>query len=188
MKLNTQRQTRGNAIVMLLILVAIFGGGYWWLVNSAKTSAAEAKAFARETVQRMAFQHDAKFVNSHFASEAQTQYPPSFRERVVYNLREMGVPASDFTLEGDVAFTSRFFQPRGQFRAHLKYPTRTADLDVAVSQPHGWWQIDFLQLTWNEPPAPVVPALAQPAPGQPVPAQPNPAPAVTATPTPPAEL
>ena len=164
MILSTSRRARGQAIVLLIILLAILGGGYWWLVDSARKSEAEARAFARDTVTRMAIQFDRKFVDSHFASEAQVQFPPSFRERMLYNLRELGVPAADFEMDGQVMYTSHFFDPRGQFRAPLKYPTKSAELDVAVSQPHGWWQIDNLNLTWNAGPAAPVPApLASPA-------------------------
>ena len=153
MKLLINRHAGGQAIVMVVILLAILGGGYWWLGNSARTSEKEARLFAREVVTRMAIQFDRKFVDGHFSSEAQTQFPPSFRERMMYNLHQLGVPSDDFKVDGTVSFRSRFFDPRGQFRAHLKYPNRSADLDFAVSQPHGWWQIDNLNLTYDLPPA-----------------------------------
>ena len=165
MILSTSRRASGQAIVLLIILLAILGGGYWWLVNSIHKSETEAEAFAREAVTRMAIQFDRKFVDSHFASESQQQFPPSFRERMLYNLHQLGVAAGDFKIKGAVTFTSHFFDPHGQYRAHLTYPAnKSADLDIAVSQPHGWWQIDSLNLTYDLPPAAPTPAVqASPA-------------------------
>ena len=160
MKLIKPRRPSGQVIVLLAIVLAILGGGFVWLVYSARKSEAEARAFARETVARMAIRFDRKYVDSHFASESQQQFPPSFRERMLYNLHQLGVAEGDFKINGAVTFTSHFFDPHGQYRAHLSYPgNKSADLDLAVSQPHGWWQIDSLNLTYDLPTAAPTPAV-----------------------------
>ncbi|MEO5722228.1 MAG: hypothetical protein ABIR71_12250 [Chthoniobacterales bacterium] len=155
MRLLNQQRERGSVLVLLFIVLAILGGGFWWLQNANKVSEAEARTFAREAVTRLVMQFDLRFIDARWSPESQTQYPPSYRERMVYYLREMGTPTPDFKMEGTVTFTSRFFDPRGQFRAHLKYPARSAEVDIAVSQPRGHWEIDYLNVTWNE--APVAP-------------------------------
>ncbi len=140
----------GQVLVLLIIVVAILGGGAWWLYRTKAESEKAVRAFAREVVTRLAFQHDRKFLDSHFDRETQVHYPPSYRDRLVQNLRELGTPNPQFELDGSVTFTSEFFAPRGSFRVRLDYPGRDpAYLDVGVSNPNVWWQIDFINLTWH---------------------------------------
>lgn len=168
MTLNLQRRTSGQAIVMLLILLAILGGGYWWLAHSKQTSEREAREFAKMAATRLACEFDQRFLDKYLGSEAQVRFPPSFRGRMMNWLRELGVASREIEIAGTVTYTSQFFQPVGQFRAHLKYPARYADLDLGVSCPNGWWQVDNVNLSY-EPlptptPAPVAATIATPAP------------------------
>ena len=89
----------------------------------------------------------------------------SWRERFIARLRELGVPAQPIAVTGDVVFTSQFFDPRGTFRAELKYPTTSAYIDLEVSRGMTVWQVDKIDLTWTPPPTPTpTPALATPPP------------------------
>ena len=145
---------RGQVIVLILIVLALIGGGAWWLFTSKRQSETDARVFAQQAAERMAIQFDRKFLDQHLGPEAQVQFPPSFRERLLNHLRELGVPSPQIDLEGKVTFTSRFFEPSGQFRARLMYPEKPAFLDLAVSRPHAHWQIDYLNLTYVPTPTP----------------------------------
>lgn len=136
---------------MLLIVLAVLAGIGWFLFASKQKSEAAAKAFVQEAATRLAFQFDRKFLDVHLASDAQTRYPPSFRERFFDRLRALGVPAGPVEVEGKVHFTSYFFQPAGQLRARLNYSAAPAYIDFHVSHPNAWWQINNLNLTWTRP-------------------------------------
>lgn len=157
---SASRPERGQVVVLLVIVLAVLGGGAWWLFVAKRQSEEGARAFAREAATRLALHFDQKFLDVRLGREAQVSYPPSFRERLLNRLRQLGVPAQEIELEGEVTFTSHFFEPKGQFRARLNYPTKPAYLDLTVSN-RQTWQIDRLNLTWD--PTPVAtpePALA----------------------------
>jgi len=50
-------------------------------------------------------------------------------------------------VQGDIQFQSHFFEPNGNFHAHINYPARGADINVAISHPVGRWQIDEIIFT-----------------------------------------
>ena len=154
MKTPTPSRPSGQIVVLLLILLAIFGGGAWWLTISKRQSETGARAFAREAAARLALRFDQKFLDQRLGPEAQVRFPPSFRERLFNHMRELGVPTPEIELDGSVRFTSYFFEPEGQFRARLNYPTKPAYLDLTVSHPHALWQIDYLNFTWDPTPLP----------------------------------
>jgi hypothetical protein len=62
-------------------------------------------------------------------------------------LEKLGTPVSAPDVQGDVQFQSHFFEPNGNFHAHINYPTRGAEISVSISHPVGRWQIDDLQLS-----------------------------------------
>lgn len=166
MRRPTPPRVAAQTVVLLLIVLAILAGIGWWLFYSRRQGEETAKAFAREAAVQLAMRHNVKFLARSLGREAQVRYPPSFRERLLSHLRRLGL-ATGVDIEGQVTFTSHFFEPRGQFRARLNYPTMYADLDIAVSNPYAWWQIDYLNLTWYPPPEsrPAPAALETPAPG-----------------------
>lgn len=154
MKFSIQRRTSGQAIVLVLIVLAILGGGYWFLQKSKREREKEAQDFARNTANRLALNFDQKFLDLHLSPEAKLRYPPSFRDRLISYLRGLGAPSRAIELTGTVTFTNQFFEPHGQFRAHLQYPDRSAEVDLAVSSPQALWQIDDINVTWTVVPVP----------------------------------
>ena len=145
--------------MLAIVLVAIVGGLAWWLFASREQSEAEAKNFVRETATRLAFDLDRKFLDRVIAPEQVAKYPPSFRDRVIGKFRAFGRPNdAAVEVEGDLFFTNYFFQPRGNFRAKLTYPTTPVVLYLSISRPKGWWQIDEMNISWEQPPPPVPPA------------------------------
>ena len=153
----------GQAIVLVLIVVAILAALAWWLILSRQESEEQAKDFAREVATRLAVNLDRKFLDRVIAPERVAKYPPSFRDRVVEKFRGFGRPTGSVEVEGDVVFTSVFFQPSGTFRAKLNYPDMPAVLYLMISRPKGWWQIDEMNISWTPPAATQAPTELLPA-------------------------
>jgi hypothetical protein len=177
MKLTRTATIKGEgAIGLLVIVLLLLGGIVWWLYSARGDAARDARHFAGEMVQSLAVKYDGGPLRVHLSPEAQNQYIKSWQDRLVDHLRELGVPEQPIALTGDVTFTSYFFDPRGMFRAELKYPTTSAQLELGISRGMTMWQVDMINLTWNPPPAPT------PSP-TPV-AVPSPTPTPTPTPEP----
>jgi hypothetical protein len=157
-----------GGIALLVIVLLLLSGIVWWLYSSRQDAEKNARIFATEVTKRVAISYDEKFLHVHLSPEAQITYLKSWRDRLLDRLREFGVPAQPIDVQGNVAFTSYFFDPKGTFRAQLNYPTTSAQLDLGISRGMTVWQVDMINLTWNPPPTPT------PAPG----------PALTPTPTP----
>ena len=150
---------------MILILLAIVGGICWWLYYSRDKSERDARAFAEEAATRLAFHCDDNFLKVRLGHEARVTYPPSFRERFFTRVRTLGTPSGTPECNGEVRFTSQFFQPAGEFMCRVTYPHAPATISFAISRPNGWWQIDYLNLTYTPPGDPAVqPAEVAPAP------------------------
>ena len=147
----------------MLILVALGAAIAWWLTVSRQKSEEQAKGFAREVATRLAVDLDRKFLDRVIAPERVAKYPPSFRDRVIEKFRGFGRPTGPVELEGDVVFTSGFFNPAGTFRAKLTYPQMPAVLYLMVSRPKGWWQIDEMNISWTPPAATQAPTELLPA-------------------------
>jgi len=166
MKRSGSAEVRGQVVVLLVIVLAILGGGVWFLYSSRQDADKNGRAFAALVAKRIAVNYDDKFFHVRLSPAAQIQYLQSWRDRMLAQLRQLGAPSQPIEMKGDMAFTSYFFQPRGNFRAELKYPTTSAYLDMVISRGMTVWQIDEINLTWNPPPTP------------------TPAPTLEATPTP----
>lgn len=143
----------GSAALVVIVLL-ILGGIVWWLYSSRQDAQKNVRNFAAEVARQTAVNLDPKFINLHLSSAAQGQYLPSWRDRLIDRLRGFGVPAQPIEIEGDVSFTSYFFDPHGLFRAQLKYPTSSAQLELGISRGMTMWQIDTIDLIWTPPPAP----------------------------------
>jgi hypothetical protein len=168
MKRSANAVIRGQVIVLLVIVLAILGGGVWFLYSSRQDAEKNGRAFAALVAKRIAVNYDDKFFHVRLSPAAQINYLQSWRERMLLQLRQLGVPSQPIEMKGDMAYTSYFFQPKGNFRAELKYPTTTAYLDMVISRGMTVWQIDEINLTWNPAPTPT----------------PAPTPDMTPTPTP----
>ena len=166
MKLSRTAGSRGEGGIGFLVIVGVLVIGIiWWLYSSRQDAVKKSRAFATEVVNHVAVNYDEKYLHVHLSPEAQVNYLQSWRERFIARLRELGVPAQPIAVTGDVVFTSQFFDPRGTFRAELKYPTTSAYIDLEVSRGMTVWQVDKIDLTWTPPPTPTpTPALATPPP------------------------
>lgn len=140
---------RGESLLLIIVIIGVLGAVCWYLFSSRRHSEKEAWAYAREVAEHIALQRDAHFIDLNLSSPAQVDVPPSFRERILTKLAELGPPDKRINLTGKVTFSSYFFEPHGSFRAEVGFPNGRAYLDMAVSPSHGPWQIDGLNLTWN---------------------------------------
>jgi hypothetical protein len=140
---------RGQGLVLIIVILAIIGGAAWYLVSSRRDTEKEAFNYAREVAEHIALQRDARFIDLNLSHEAQMEMPPSFRERILTKIAELGPADKQMTITGKVRFTSYFFEPKGSFRAKINFPSSPVYLDMAISPSHGPWQIDALNLTWT---------------------------------------
>jgi hypothetical protein len=168
MKLARHSRIKAEGMGLWIIVVVLVGGALWFLFSSRKDGERNARAFANEVVQKIAVNYDEKYFHVHLSPEAQAKYLQSWRDRMLQNLRSFGPVKQPIPVTGDVHFSSYFFEPRGNFRAELVYPTMTAYLELEISRGMTVWQVNDINLGWTPPPAP----------------SPTPAPEVAATPTP----
>ena len=152
-KVNDRRpgraQDRAEGLLLIIVILAVLGGISWYLYSSRRSSEKEAWAYAREVAEHIALQRDARFIDLNLSFQAQVEIPPSFRERILTKLGELGVPDKRINLTGKVTFSSYFFEPHGSFRAEVNTPMTPVYLDMSISPSHGPWQIEALNLTWN---------------------------------------
>jgi hypothetical protein len=170
MHLRPHSPASGQVLVLALILLAMAGGGFWYLLRSKQINEAAARAFAEEAAARIIVQEDGRFLDGALSMEAKVKYPPSWRDRLITQIRGLGPRDPKIELYGEVNFTSGFFDPRGIFRVKINYAENPAFLDLVVSHPRALWQIDVINFTWT----PHV---------EPTPA-PTPEPSITPTPPP----
>lgn len=159
-----------GGIALWVIVAALVGGALWFLYSSRQDGDKNARAFAIEVTNRVAVQYDEKYLHVHLSPPAQAKYLQSWRERLMQNLRSLGPVKQPIEVKGDVHFSSGFFDPVGNFRAELTYPTTTAVMELVVTRGMTVWQIEDINLVWTP--------VATPTPA------PTPAMTPTATPTP----
>jgi type II secretory pathway pseudopilin PulG len=146
MKINSRSKLSGQILVIVIILLVLLGVAYWWLGSNKRQMAQEGRQFGRQMIQELAVQHNVKFFADHLSPAMRLQYPPSAQQDLMTRLEKLGTPTTPPDIQGDIQFQSHFFEPSGNFHAHVNYPTRGADINVSVSHPVGRWQVDDLQL------------------------------------------
>ena len=153
-------------MALLVIILLLLAGIVWWLYSSRQDAEKNARIFAADVAKRVAINFDEKYLHVHLSPDAQKAYLRSARDRLLERLKEFGVPAEPIEIQGDLLFTSYFFDPHGQFHAKLKYPAATAQLDLDISRGMTVWQVDAINLSGTPPvaaPSPT-PVLASPTP------------------------
>ena len=151
MKINPQSKSSGQILVILIIVLVLVGIGFWWLFSNKQQMAKAGNEFGRKVIQELVMQHNVKFFADNLSPAMRLQYPPSAQQDLMTQLAKLGAPLSSPKVDGDIVFQSHFFEPNGNFHAHIDYPTRGADINVAVSHPVGRWQIDEINFTAETP-------------------------------------
>src|SRR5213592_531443 len=164
LKLNSQRKSSGQVIVLLIIVLGLVGAAFWWLYSTKQQMAKEGTDFAKEAIQHIAVQHDINFFNSRLSPQARMNFPASTQQEFMNEIVKLGAPVRPVDVQGKIEFQSQFFEPHGSFHTRIYYPARYADMDLTISHPVGRWQIDEIAfIPQREQPAPV-PAPAAPPP------------------------
>ena len=160
---NSHRKGEGGFGIWI-ILLALLAGGLWFLYSSRAEAERKAREFAEQVVQTLAVKYDVRFLNDHMSPQAQVNYIPSWRDRMVGFLKGFGPMSKPIATKGNVTFSSVFFDPRGTFQSELTYPTMTAKLNLTVSRGMNAWQVEEIELVWNPPPTPAPAAQVTPSP------------------------
>ena len=185
LKLNSKRKSSGQVIVLVVIVLVLIGGAFWWLNSTKQQMAKEGTAFANETIQKIAVQHDINFFNSRLSPQARMNFPASAQQEFMNEIVKLGAPVRPVDVQGKMEFQSQFFEPHGSFHARIYYPARYADMDLTVSHPVGRWQIDEIAFIPQREQAAPAPAIAPaPAPAPTVAPEATAAPETTAAPSP----
>ena len=151
MKIKSQSKTSGQILIIVIIVLVLLGIGYWWLDSNKRQMAREGNQFGRQVIQELVVQRNVKFLADHLSPSMRLQYPPSAQQDLMTQFAKLGTPLSPPNIEGEIVFQSHFFEPNGNFHAHINYPTRGADINVAVSHPVGRWQIDEITFAAEAP-------------------------------------
>jgi len=147
MKINPRSKPSGQILVIVIIVLVLVGIAYWWLDSNKRQMAQEGRQFGKQVIQELVVNRNVKFFADHLSPAMRLQYPPSAQQDLMTQLEKLGAPISPPNVEGDIVFQSHFFEPNGVFHAHINYPTRGAEINVAVSHPVGRWQIDEIGFT-----------------------------------------
>jgi hypothetical protein len=147
MKINPRSKSSGQILVIVIIVLVLVGIGFWWLFSNKQQMAKEGNEFGRKVIQELVVQHNVKFFADHLSPAMRLQYPPSAQQDLMTQMDRLGTPLSAPDVQGDIQFQSHFFEPNGNFHAHINYPARGADINVSISHPVGRWQIDEIVFT-----------------------------------------
>src|ERR1700720_853550 len=146
-KLSLQTKLSGQGLVVVFILLAVIGAGLWYLYSNKTTTDREARALARDAVNKLVVDHDLKYFRDHPGPQAKLENPPSQQQYMIQRFAQFGVPAQPIQIDENVTWESYFFEPRGYFTAHLNYPAQGATLQIATSHPVSRWQLDNITFT-----------------------------------------
>ncbi len=141
----------GNVGFIVIVLLILAGIGYFvW--SSRNSTAADAQRFAREVIDRVAVQHDLKYLNSIIAPSARMEFTPGVADDEMQHFIALGKPEPGYNITGKVDFENYFFKPHGRMSAILTFPDRHVTISVDIVQPEGEWRIKGLYMTWEKPP------------------------------------
>jgi hypothetical protein len=153
---NTSHQPRsaqrGQALVFIIIVIAVVAGGLFFLVSMRKDAKAEGERFARQVIERCAFQHDVKFLHTSVASDRRLAVPPAMDDQFIYFLTKLGVPDRNYNLTGQLDFDHYFGSPHGTYQAILTYPDQHATVSLTIARPSGIWLVTDFGVTYERPP------------------------------------
>lgn len=142
MKMNSRSNSSGQILGIVIIVLALIGVGFWWLVSTKQAMAKEGREFGKEAIQRIILQHDQAFFSSRLGPQGRMNFPPSAIQDFFADIEKLGAPIGSVNVEGDIQFQSHFFEPTGDFHAHVNYATRDADISISISHPESRWQLD----------------------------------------------
>src|SRR5215469_11287258 len=119
MKIDSRSKSSGQILVIVIIVLVLVGIAYWWLDSNKRQMAQEGRQFGKQVIQELVVQRNVKFFGDHLSPAMRLQYPPSAQQDRTVRLEKLGTPVSPPDVQGDVLFQSHFFEPNGNFHAHI---------------------------------------------------------------------
>lgn len=147
-----QRSELSGSVLLAIIVVVVIAGMLFFLYSMRRTTESEGRQFAREVIQRCAFQHDVNFLHSVVAANRRLAVPPGKDQEFIDTLAKLGVPDRNYNITGDLQFENYFFSPRGVLKAILTFPDRHGTFYVSVERPSGIWLVEDYGILWERPP------------------------------------
>jgi hypothetical protein len=147
-----ERFTAAGSVSLIIIVLLLLGGGLFFLYQMRRSSEAEGKQFAREVIERCAFQHDLNFLHSVVAANRRPAISPGMDQEFIETLAKLGMPDRNYAVTGDVTFVNYFFSPRGRFQSILTFPDRHGTFFVNIERPSGIWLVEDYGVLWERPP------------------------------------
>jgi hypothetical protein len=142
----------GSALVFIIIVIAVIAAGLFFLNSMRKDAKVEGERFAREMIEKCAFQHDVKWLHSNVASDRRITIPPAMDDQFIYYLTKLGVPDRNYILDGQLEFDGYFVSPHGSYKAILTYPSQHATVNFSIARPSGLWLVTDFGVTYERPP------------------------------------
>ncbi len=140
-----------GSVLLVIIVLLVIGGMFYFLYHMRRSSENEGRQFAREVIERCAFQHDVNFLHSVVAADRRLAVPPGMDQQFIDTLAKLGTPNRNYSVTGDLQFDSYFFAPTGTFKSILTFPDRHGTFYVAVARPSGIWLVTDYGITWERP-------------------------------------
>jgi hypothetical protein len=147
-----QASESGQTLVFIIIVIAVIAAGLFFLNSMRKDAKVEGESFARELIEKCAFQHDVKWLHTKVASDRRAAIPPAMDDQFIYYLTKLGVPDRNYVLDGKLEFDSYFVSPHGSYKTILTYPTQHATVNFTIARPSGIWLITDFGVNYERPP------------------------------------
>ena len=142
----------GSVLVFIIIVIAVIAAGLFFLNSMRNNAKAEGESFAREIIEKCAFQHDVNWLHGKVASDRRVTVPPAMDDQFIGYLTKLGVPDRNYVLDGKLEFENYFISPHGSYKAILTYPAQHATVNFTISRPSVLWLITDFGVTYERPP------------------------------------
>lgn len=149
----------GEGTLLLVIAIGVMSLVGWLAWRGSEATEDEARAYADRTLQRLLFNHDAKYFAANLSPAARPRYPAGQQRYIITSLTSLGLPSAPVHLNGAVTYGTDpgVHDPTGHFEAQVVYPAARSHVYLDVARRQGLWRIDYFGAEWknNSAPAPV---------------------------------
>jgi hypothetical protein len=145
----------GEGILLLVIATAIVLVFVWLVWRYTKSTQEDARSYAERTMQRLLYEHDAKYFATNLGPKGLPGYPLNHQKYAIASLTKLGVPTAPVKLTGSVSYGSDpgAHDPRARFTSHVVYPAADARFYLDIARRNGLWQIDLFSFGWQDKPS-----------------------------------
>jgi hypothetical protein len=146
-----RRLVESGYVLLVIIVLMVIGGMLFFLYNMRRASESQGREFAREVIERCAFQHDVNYLHSIVAADRRLAVPRGKDDEFIDTLAKLGTPDRNYAVTGDLQFDNYFLSPRGRFESILTFPDRHGTFFVNVARPSGIWLVEDYGILWERP-------------------------------------